>query len=133
VLTVRDHNVEDYAALRDMDATDVAVLDGADRACLDELGQGKTERFGVRLIRDPLGLLDNEVLLETCDIAHRAVRCSGAERHSVHAENSVETTWQWKPSLSRSGRRPIQKCMQMCSQDPYGNHYISGHVYTGIR
>jgi len=29
VLTVRDHNVEDYAALRDMDATDVAVLDGA--------------------------------------------------------------------------------------------------------
>ena len=239
VLTVRDHNVEDYAALRDMDATDVAVLDAADRACLDELGQylvstdacqrfgiwllhkhfepaagevfveevvtaargtvttptsrsacsaqglsptsmrfdsnvsagvgvigmefadaaefgstspvstddeavltgiakrlrarRKTERFGVRLIRNPLGLLDNEVLLETCDIAHRAVRCSGAERHSVHAENSVETTWQWKPSLSRSGRRPIQKCMQMCSQDPYGNHYISGHVYTGIR
>jgi len=39
MLTLRDHNVEDYATLRDMDSTDVAVLDDADRACLDELGR----------------------------------------------------------------------------------------------
>ena len=39
MLTVRDHNVEDHATLRDMDATDVAVLDEADGACLDQLGQ----------------------------------------------------------------------------------------------
>jgi hypothetical protein len=39
VLTMRDHNVEDYATLRDIDTTDVAVLDEADGACLDQLGQ----------------------------------------------------------------------------------------------
>ena len=39
MLTIRDHNVEDYTKLRNMDTTDVAVLDDADRACLDELGQ----------------------------------------------------------------------------------------------
>jgi hypothetical protein len=38
VLTLRDHNVADYATLRDMDTTNVAVLDETDRACLDELG-----------------------------------------------------------------------------------------------
>ena len=37
---------------------------------------GKTERFGVRLIRNPLGLAENEVLVETCDLAHRS--CTAA-------------------------------------------------------
>ena len=32
MFTLRDHNVADYAALRDMDTTDVALLDQADRA-----------------------------------------------------------------------------------------------------
>jgi hypothetical protein len=235
VLTLRDHNVEDYAALRDMDTTDVAVLDEADRACLDELGHylvstdawqrfaiwllhkhfepadgeifvesvstaprgtqttlverdacsaqglnatsmrfdpgvgsgvgvigmefadpadfgcttpvspddeatltgiaerlrghGKTERFGVRLIRDPLGLAENEVLVETCDIGRRTLRCSVGERDGLG--NTIETSWQWKPSLSRTGRRPIQRCMGTCSQDSEGNHYSGGHIYTG--
>ena len=38
MLTIRDHDVEDYVALRDMDATDVGTLSEDDRACLDELG-----------------------------------------------------------------------------------------------
>jgi hypothetical protein len=52
VLTIRDHNVDDYAKLRDMDTTDVAVLDDADHACLDKLGQylvstDASERFSM--------------------------------------------------------------------------------------
>ena len=39
MLTMRDHGVEDYEALRDMDATDVGELREDDRACLEELGQ----------------------------------------------------------------------------------------------
>jgi hypothetical protein len=39
MLTMRDHGVEDYEVLRDMDATDVGDLRDDDRACLDELGQ----------------------------------------------------------------------------------------------
>jgi hypothetical protein len=232
VLTLRDHNVEDYAALRDMDTTDVAVLDEADRACLDELGHylvstdawqrfavwllhkhfepaagevfveslstaprgtqttlverccaqglnatsmrfdpdvgsgvgvigmefadpadfgstpsvspdddavltgiaerlrahGKTERFGVRLIRNPLGLGENEVLVETCDIAHRALHCIVGERDGIHTDNGVETTWQWKPSLGKTGPTVELYCMMMCGSDPDGSHYIEGHT-----
>ena len=39
MLSMRDHDVDDYAALRDMDATDVGVLSDDDRACLKELGK----------------------------------------------------------------------------------------------
>jgi hypothetical protein len=39
MLQIRDHGVEDYAALFDMDATDVGVMTEDDRACLDELGE----------------------------------------------------------------------------------------------
>ncbi|MDT5255066.1 MAG: hypothetical protein QOD10_146 [Mycobacterium sp.] len=232
MLTLRDQNVADYATLRDMDTTNVAVLDETDRACLDELGHylvstdawrrfaiwllhkhfepavgevfaesviaappgtrttlverrstpdliptslrfdadvssgvgvigmefagpadfgftasvsdddeavlagiaerllahGKTEPFGVRLIRNPLGLSDNEVLVETCDIAHRTLRCSVDDRDGVSADNNVETTWQWKPSPGETEPAVTLYCMMMCGSDPDGGHYIAGHT-----
>jgi hypothetical protein len=229
MLTLRDHNVSDYASLRDMDTTDVAVLDEADRACLDELGRylvstdawrrfaiwllhkhfepapgevfveravgaargtqttlvarcsardlsatslrfdpdvssgvvgmefagpadfgptpplnhddeavltgiaerlrahGRIGRFGARLIRNPLGLSEREVLVETCDIARRTLRCGVGERNAVgadNADNNVETTWQWKPN----GPDVTLYCMMMCGSDPDGSHYIEGHI-----
>jgi hypothetical protein len=233
MLTVRDHTVEDYAALRDMDATDVGVLDAADQACLDELGEylvstdswqrfavwllhkhfepaagevfvesvitaprgtvttpversacsgrglsptsmrfgsevsdgvgvigmefadaadfgsaspvssddeavltgiaqrlgarGKTERFGVRLIRNPLGLAKDEVLLETCDLDHRMLHCSVGARNGARAGTTVETTWQWTPSPSGSGRKPIQDCITECPTTD-GDHVGSSHM-----
>ena len=40
MLMMRDHDVDDYATLRDMDTTEVGMLSQDDRAgCLDELGQ----------------------------------------------------------------------------------------------
>ena len=234
MLTMRDHDVEDYVALRDMDATDVGMLSEDDRACLYELGQylvsteafqrfaiwllhkhfepaagevfvesvvtaprgtettlvercraqgvnatsmrfdpdissgvgvigmefaepadfgsisplsaddetalagiadrlqahGKTERFGVRLIRNPLGLNENEVLLETCDIAHRTLRCSVGERDGIRAGSTVETSWQWEPSLSKTGPKVKQYCASQCQMDSGNNHYSVGHWST---
>ncbi len=234
MLTIRDHDVEDYVALRDMDATDVGMLSEDDRACLEELGDylvstdafrrfaiwllhkhfepdtgevfaesvitaprgtqttpvkrssagglkatsmrfepdvspgvgviglefaepadfgsisplsaddetalagiadrlqahGKTERFGVRLIRNPLGLNENEVLLETCDIAHRTLRCSVGERDGIRAGSTVETSWQWEPSLSKTGPKVKQYCASQCQMDSGNNHYSVGHWST---
>jgi len=234
VLTLRDHNVADYTTLRDMDTTDVAVLDEADRECLDELGHylvstdvwqrfaiwllhkhfepaaeevfvesairaprgtqttlvdrrsapdlsatsirfdpdvssgigiigtefahptdfgsaspvghddeavltgiaerlrahGKTERFGVRLIRNPLGLSENEVLVETCDIAHRTLHCSVGERDGISGDNNVETTWQWKPSPSKTVPDVQLYCMLLCGSNPDGTHYMEAHIPT---
>ncbi len=231
MLTIRDHDVEDYVALRDMDATDVGMLSEDDRACLDELGQylvstdafrrfaiwllhkhfepaagevfaeslitaprgtkttpvkrrfaqdlnptsmrfdldvgsgvgvigmefadptdfgstssvspddeailagiaqrlrahRKAERFGVRLIRNPLGLKENEVLLETCDLAHRTLHCSVAESDRVRPGTTVETSWQWEPSLSNTGPKVKQFCTALCQSDGYEGHYTAGH------
>jgi len=233
MLTMRDHNVQDYVALRDMDATDVGLLSEDDRACLDELGQylvstdawqrfavwllhkhfepaagevfvesvitaprgtettlvkrhrtqglnttsmrfdpdvtsgigvigmefadpadfgstsplspddeavltglaerlhahGKTERFGVRLIRNPLGLAEHEVLVETCDLAHRTLQCAVAEHDDVGS--TIETSWQWKPSPSKTGPMAKRWCMGSCTQDSAGNHYLGAHSYEG--
>ena len=55
MLTMRDHGVEDYEALRHMDTTDVGELSDDDRACLEELGQylvstDAWRRFGIWLL-----------------------------------------------------------------------------------
>jgi hypothetical protein len=233
MLTMRDHDVQDYVALRDMDATDVGKLREDDRACLDELGDylvstdawqrfaiwllhkhfepamgevfvenvttapsgtlttpvtrccapglnatamrfdpevssgvgvigmefadpagfgatspvgpddetvltglaerlgahGKTERFGVRLIRNPLGLAEHEVLVETCDLAHRTLHCTVGRHDDLGS--TIETSWQWKPNPSNIGPKVHHRCVSTCSSDANGSHYISGHTWTG--
>jgi hypothetical protein len=236
MLMMRDHNVDDYAALADMDGTDVGVLTDDDRDCLNALGeylvsgdgwsrfaiwllhkhfepapaevfvertmidqrqtytspvpraafspaglaatalrfhaddttclglvgmefarpadfgsatpftaadqgvltdladilrnQGKVERFGVRLIRDRLELCDSEVLVETCDIGARTLRCEVIDRELVTAR-SVETTWQWEPIIEGSGPTPVmgchRACHSLCEKDDYGHHHHEGH------
>jgi hypothetical protein len=39
MLAVRDHRADDYAALKDMDLTDVGMLNDSDHACLREIGE----------------------------------------------------------------------------------------------
>jgi hypothetical protein len=79
---------------------DEAVLIGiAERLRAHE----KTDRFGVRLIRDPLGVTDRELLVESADPAHRTVHYKVAGRTDIRQGDTViETTWQWKP-VGRSG------------------------------
>jgi hypothetical protein len=235
MLTMRDHGVEDYAALRDMDATDVGGLGEDDRACLDELGQyliatdawqrfaiwllhkhfepaagevfmeraipaprktetspiersafpeqglsttairfdcavssgvgvigmefaepadfgstsplsgddetvlagiaerlqahGKTQRFGVRLIRNPLGLSEHELLLETCDSARRTLHCNVSERDAIPATQSViETTWRWKLVQGKTEPAVMQECTAGCIKA--GEGHDIGHTQS---
>ncbi|HUO40895.1 MAG TPA: hypothetical protein VMU34_25015 [Mycobacterium sp.] len=219
MLTMRDHGVEDYAALPDMDATDVGVLGEDDYDCLDELGHyladsdawqrfsvwllhkhfepgpgevfverasteprrtettliersvlpgltassirfeelaggdvgvvgmefaapeefgdtaplsdedeavlagilerlrayGKTDRFGVRLIRNPLGLSEDELLHETCDSARRALRCDVGVRDEVLADRTVvQTAWWWKVVQGRTEPAVMRDCTVSC-------------------
>ena len=220
MLTMRDHGVEDYATLRDMDATDVGVLGEDDRACLEELGQylvdtdasqrfaiwllhkhfepaagevfveraivaprrtettlversafatqglsatamrfdpsvssgvgvvgmefaapdefgatsplsaddeavlagiaerlqahGKIERFGVRLIRNPLGLSAQELLVETCDSAERTLYCDVGERGADLPHRTIETTWRWTVIQGDGKRTVMQECQAQC-------------------
>jgi hypothetical protein len=230
---LRDHGVADYAALKDMDHTDVGVLDDSDRACLSEIGEylvaagawprlamwllhkhfeptegevfveravpsrgatettpmrrsafapdglnasairfdadggrglvglefaapsdfgevaplgagdevvlagiaellqahGKIDRFGVKLIRDPLGLAEGELLLETCDVATRLQLCEIGSRAALPADRSIiETTWRWR--LVPGGSRPVvmQECTAGCTP-AVGEGHVLAHKH----
>jgi hypothetical protein len=235
MLTMRDHDTEDYAALLDMDATDVGVLTDEDRACLAELGQylvdsgadqrfavwllhkhfepaegevfveralterrrmettliaratrpgpalhptalrfetvagagvgvigmefaepgdlggakpvgaadeavlsglaerlrahGKLERFGVKLIRNPLDLLEQELLLETCDVSQRELYCDASARSAIPADGTIiETTWRYRLVQGQTKAEVMQDCTAGCVSVP-GGHDI-GHAHS---
>jgi hypothetical protein len=217
MLTMRDHGVEDYAVLPDMDGTDVGVLSADDHACLAAVGQyladsdawqrfgiwllhkhfepgpgevfveqatwaprgtrtaplprtaeldvtairfedttggelgvvgmefagpadfgdtgvlsaedeavlagiaeqlaahDKLDRFGVRLIRNPLGLADTELLHETSDSAARTLHCEVGDRNTVLADAKVvETTWRWRVVEGKTAPIVMQDCTASC-------------------
>jgi hypothetical protein len=235
MLTMRDHGVEDYTALPDMDATDVGVLDHDDRACLEELGsylaatdawqrfgvwllhkhfepgpgevfveraiaaprktqttpidraafpaqglhttavrfddavsggvgvigmefaapadfgdtsplsdddeaalagiaarlaaRGKTERFGVRLIRNPLGISEHELLHETCDSAQRTLHCTVGQRDAILADQTiVQTAWRWKVVQDNAQPTVMQDCTATCVSA--GEGHDIGHSHS---
>jgi len=218
MLTMRDHDVEDYESLRDMDTTDVGELREDDRACLEELGQylvatdasnrfgiwllhkhfepvpgevfversvraprgtetapmmrsgfavqglsttairsddfgdteplsdddeailagicerlqahDKVERFGVRLIRNPLELSESELLHETSDGANRTLHCTVGERDAVLTElNIIQTAWKWR--VTQGGSEPIvmQDCTAGCVR--VGEGHDIAHTASG--
>ncbi|MUL66172.1 hypothetical protein BOO86_16985 [Mycobacterium sp. CBMA 234] len=226
---MRDHDVEDYEALRDMDATDVGELHADDQACLEELGQylvttdawqrfgiwllhkhflpepgevfveqtvwsprgtrttpmdrsafghlsatairfdgvgvvgmefaepdnfgdtepltdddaivlagiaerlqahDKSDRFGVRLIRNPLGLTDSEMLHETTDSGDRTMNCTVGDRAEVLVEQNVtQTAWKWRVVHGGPETIVMQDCTAGCVRVGEG-HDIS-HTESG--
>jgi hypothetical protein len=229
---MREHGVEDYAALRHMDATDVGDLNDDDRACLEELGQylvstdawqrfgiwllhkhfepetgevfverslraprgtqtapvmrsefgedglsttairfdavggdveivglefaepdefgdtepltdddedvlggicerlrahDKLDRFGVRLIRNPLGLTEQEMLHETSDSATRTLHCSVGDRGAMMADrNVIQTAWKWRVG---TGAEVMQDCTAGCVR--VGEGHDIAHTASG--
>ncbi|MGO9044035.1 MAG: hypothetical protein ACLQIK_21100 [Mycobacterium sp.] len=117
----------DFGSTSSVSPDDEAILAGIAQRLR---AHRKAERFGVRLIRNPLGLKENEVLLETCDLAHRTLHCSVAESDRVRPGTTVETSWQWEPSLSKTGPKVKQYCASQCQMDSGNNHYSVGHWST---
>ena len=96
MLTMRDHGVEDYAALQDMDATDVGELREDDRACLQDLGQylastDAWQRFGIWLLHKHFEPEPGEVFVEHTMRAPRKTETTPIER-SVFPEQGLSTT-----------------------------------------
>ncbi|WP_458318505.1 hypothetical protein [Mycolicibacterium brisbanense] len=233
MLIMRDHDVEDYEALRDMDATDVGELRADDQACLDELGQylvttdawqrfgiwllhkhflpdpgevfveqsvrsprgtktspmnrsafgqlsatairfddtaaglgvigmefaepddfgdteplsdddaivlagiaerlqahGKSDRFGVRLIRNPLELTDDEMLHETTDSGDRTMNCTVGERAEVLVQQNVtQTAWKWRVVHGGPETIVMQDCTAGCVR--VGEGHDLAHTASG--
>ncbi len=85
MLTMRDHGVEDYESLRDMDTTDVGELREDDHACLEELGKylvdtDASNRFGIWLLHKHFEPAPGEVFVEHTMRAPRKTETSPIER-----------------------------------------------------
>src|ERR1700739_4846988 len=103
VFTLRDHNVADYVTLRDMDTTDVAVLDETDRACLDELGHylASTDawrRFAIWLLHKHFEPAAGEIFAERVIAAPRGTQITLVERCS--APDLTATSLRFDPGVS---------------------------------
>ena len=59
---------------------------------------GKIDRFGVRLIRNQLGISEDQELMETCDTPRRALHCALIDTADRPSDNAVETTWRVTPA-----------------------------------
>ena len=236
MLTLRDHGVEDYEALRHMDTTDVGDLSDDDRACLADLGEylsstdawqrfgiwllhkhfepepgeifverttretrgtetapvmrstfgergvsttairfddsidagvgavgmefaepddfgdteplsdddaevlagiaerlrghDKIERFGVRLIRNPLALSDDELLHETTNSAGRTMNCTVGQRDEVLTDRGVtQTAWKWRVVQGGSETIVMQDCTAGCVR--VGEGHDIAHTASG--
>jgi hypothetical protein len=102
----------DFGPTTALCAEDETVLAGiADRLRAHD----KIDRFGVKLIRNPLALSGDELLLETCDSAIRTLYCDIGTRDALPADlDIVETTWRW--NVVAGGGRPVvmQECAAGC-------------------
>jgi hypothetical protein len=75
----------------------------------------KIDRFGVKLIRNPLALSEDELLLETCDSAIRTLYCDISTRDAVPANLVViETTWRFNVVEGEGQPVVMQECAAAC-------------------
>ena len=107
MLTMRDHGVEDYAALHDMDATDVGELTEDDRACLEELGQylvdtDAWQRFAIWLLHKHFEPAPGEVFVERAIAAPRRTETTLVERSAFAKQGLSATAIRFDASM-RSG------------------------------
>ena len=102
----------DFGPTSPLGADDETVLAGiAERLRAHD----KIDRFGVKLIRNPLALSEDELLLETCDSAIRTLYCDIGMRDALPADlDVIETTWRWNVVEGEGQPVVMQECAAAC-------------------
>ena len=76
---------------------------------------GKIDRFGVKLIRNPLGLSERDLLVETYDTANRTLHCDVIARDAAPADLTfIATTWRWRLVEGETQPEVMQECTAGC-------------------
>ena len=116
----------DFGDTSPLSEDDEAVLAGiAERLA----AHGKTDRFGVRLIRNALGLSEDELLHETCDSAHRMLHCTVGRRDALLDDPTVvQTAWRWKLVHGKSAPTVMRDCTATCVG--VGQGHDIGHSHS---
>lgn len=82
------------------DIDDVPALDEMDEQCLAEIKtviqkHGKEDRFGVTLLHRHFAMADDELLVEHCDVANRALVTRPQKESEVLDRNYRPTIWRF--------------------------------------
>ena len=106
MLTMRDHDIEDYVALRDMDATDAGMLSADDLACLDELGDylvstDAFQRFAIWLLHKHFEPASGEVFAESVITAPRGTKTTPVKRCFAQGLNATSMRFSTPRSVGR--------------------------------
>ena len=117
----------DFGPTSPLSADDETVLAGiAERL----RSHGKIDRFGVKLIRNPLALSEDELLLETCDSSIRTLYFDISSREAIPADlDVIETTWRWNVVQGEGRAVVMQTCNTACIAAAEGHdlrHGVSG-------
>jgi hypothetical protein len=90
----------------------------------------KIQRFGVRLIRNPLGLSEHEMLHETCDSSTRTMHCIVGERDAMLADKAtIQTAWRWRVVQGGTDAVVMQDCTAGCVR--VGEGHDLAHTASG--
>jgi hypothetical protein len=118
----------DFGLTPPLSAEDETVLAGiAERLRAHD----KIDRFGVKLIRNPLALSEDELLLETCDSAIRTLYCDIGSRDALPADLAViETTWRWNVVQGEGQPVVMQTCAAACVPAVAEGHDLK-HGHSG--
>jgi hypothetical protein len=117
------------------DFGDTSPLSDDDEAVLAGIAErlqahDKIERFGVRLIRNPLDLAEHELLHETYDGAARTLHCAVGERDAMLADqNVIQTSWRWRVVQGATDTMVMQDCTAGCVR--VGEGHDIAHTASG--
>lgn len=118
------------------DFGDTAALSDDDEAVLAGIAErlrahGKIDRLGVRLIRNPLGISEHELLHETSDSGHRTLHCEVGERDAILSDQAtVQTAWQFKVVQGTTEPIVMQDCTLSCVRTAAGEGHDVQHTHT---
>jgi hypothetical protein len=118
----------DFGPTPPLSADDETVLAGIAQRLR---AHDKIDRFGVKLIRNPLALSEDELLLETCDSAIRTLYCDISSRDAIPADlDIIETTWRWNVVQGEGQPVVMQTCAAACVPAVAEGHDLK-HGHSG--
>lgn len=112
------------------DIDDVPPLSETDRPCFDELRavlakHGMLQRFGIALLHEHFEVADDEILVETIDVATRTLTSRPEKITDLGAYASVETSWR----LDDPDTAPMARCTTTCRPATFTeSRHKPGHV-----
>ena len=119
MLQMRDHGVEDYTALLDMEATDVGVMTEYDRAFLDELVDylvttESWRQFAVWLLHKHFEPADGQIFVERAASENQTIETTLVARSVLSPQGVSASGWRWRLVEGETHPEVMQECSAGC-------------------